>query len=241
MKYKRKILFLIIALIVIGLLSSCSKLKITEQMQQGIDAYTEAVSKSETKESGDVEIITVVDDNAIEFVHNESLIEYEYTVSDGKVNFIRSDYLNGQKILQYDCDGSTVSCLDLQTGEKTDKTQENSAYLSAQTNPLITLQLFRVDSNKKINTNQMTDIQYNPTPDKDGYTTVQFTLNDSTVTDILGYNKVKGIVRKSAGHTRTYYLDSQGYIAKIEIYSNQIIYNNGKEGSYTTEMTVNCK
>ena len=241
MNYKRKISWTIISVSVLILLSSCSSLKITEHMQEGIDVYTEAVTKSESREEGTVSVLSVVDDNAIEFKHTESLIECDYTVSEGKVNFSRTDYLNGEMTLQYQCDGNTVMCLDKKTNEWTDKTEENYSFISPQTNPLITLSLFRVDSNKKINTNHITDIQYNSTPDQDGNVTVQFTLKNSTITDIMGYNKVKGIVRNSAGHVRTYYIDSDGYISKIVISAVQKIYNNGKEGYYTTEMTVTCR
>lgn len=113
-------------------------------------------------------------------------------------------------------------------------------FWSAQTNPLTTLSLFRVDSKYKVRTDYMTDIKYNSVPDENGYTSVEFTLKDSTVSDILDYNKARGIVRRSAGHTRTYYIDSSGYIAKIVVLTNQVVFNNGKEGSYNTEMTVVC-
>lgn len=89
-------------------LSSCSDLKVTEQMQAGIDAYIAAVAKSEKRESGSVKVVSLSKDNAIEFKNTESVIECDFTVTDGKVSYTRSDYLNGEKAAEYKCDGNIV-------------------------------------------------------------------------------------------------------------------------------------
>ena len=240
MKLLKKVLSVMMMCAAIVSLSSCSDLKVKEQMQEGIDAYIAAVAKSEKRESGSVKVVSLSKDNAIEFKNTESVIECDFTVTDGKVSYTRSDYLNGEKAAEYKCDGNIVLHRNNDGEAWTDRTEENSSFLSAQTNPLTTLSLFRVDSKYKVRTDYMTDIKYNSVPDENGYTSVEFTLKDSTVSDILDYNKARGIVRRSAGHTRTYYIDSSGYIAKIVVLTNQVVFNNGKEGSYNTEMTVVC-
>lgn len=235
----KKITAIIVSATALLSFASCSGLKVTEQMQSGIDAYIGAVSMAESKTAGKVKVTSVTDDSAIEFKRTESVIEFDYTVEDGKVVYTRSDFIDGVKAAEYSCDGQQVMCRE-NGGDWADKTEESKDFLSPQTNPLTTLSLFRVDSKKRVRTEYMTDIKYDPAPDKDGYTSVEFTLKDSTVSDILGYNKVRGIVRNSAGHVRTYYIDSSGCIAKIVISTVQQVLNNGKEGYYTTEMTVLC-
>lgn len=241
MNYLKKTTLLIFAVLIISSLSSCFGLKLTDEMQQGIDAYLEAVSKSECRTEGKIKVTSVSDDTAIEFNSTESIIECEYKVKNNTVIYTRTDFLNGEKAAEYKCDGQKVMYREKDSDEWIDKTEENAAFISPETNPLTTLALFRVDSNKKVRTDYMTDIKYNSSPDENGYTSVEFTLKDSTVSDILKYNKVKGIVRSSAGHTRTYYIDSEGYISKIEVSTVQKILNNGKEGYYSTEMTVLCE
>ncbi len=223
------------------LLCSCSGLKVTEQMQAGIDLYTKAVENTEGKTSGKVSVTSVIKDNAIEFKNSESLIEYEYTVKDGAVLFTRTDYIDGVKDCEYVSDGITVKKKTEQSSEWEDVTEDNKIYLSPETNPLSTLSFFRVDSKHRIRTDYMTDIVYNSAPDENGCQSVKFTLKDSTVTDVLSYNKVKGIVRNSAGHTREYFIDESGNIAKVVISTAQQVFNNGKEGSYTTDITVVCE
>ena len=241
MNYKKKIVFIITALFALILITSCSELKLTEQMQAGVDVYIEAVSKHANKTAGKIKVISVSDDSAIEFKSTKSVIECEYTVNDGNVIYTRTDYLDGKKTSEYQCDGESVMCLVAGSSDWVDKTEENAVFLSADTNPLTTLSLFRVDNDFQVRTDYLTDIQYNSQPDENGYVTVRFTLKDSTVSNVLSYNKVKGIVRSSAGHTRTYYIDGDGDIAKIVVSAVQKILNNGKEGYYTTEITVLCE
>lgn len=97
MKLLKKVLSVMMMCAAIVSLSSCSDLKVTEQMQAGIDAYIAAVAKSEKRESGSVKVVSLSKDNAIEFKNTESVIECDFTVTDGKVSYTRSDYLNGEK------------------------------------------------------------------------------------------------------------------------------------------------
>ena len=49
------------------------------------------------RESGSVKVVSLSEDNAIEFKNTESVIECDFTVTEGKVSYTRSDYLNGEK------------------------------------------------------------------------------------------------------------------------------------------------
>ena len=73
------------------------------------------------------------------------------------------------------------------------------------------------------------------------YTVITFTLNDKSVSTVLSYTKAKGIVRESAGHTRSYYIDSEGNLCKIQIDAAQKIASNGETNDYTTSITVDIK
>lgn len=234
----RKIICFILCLGLLLSFTSCSSLKVTEEIQTAIDLYTEAVKKSENRQSGNINVVSVAEDSAIEFKTTESVINCDFTVSNGKVIYERTDTLNGVESAKYTCDGETVKSFNYDTEVWEDKTEQNANFIDASTNPLVTLYLFRVDSNYKIRTDYMTDIK---SYEEDGLTAVEFTLKDSTVSDVLQYYKADGIVRQSAGHTRTYYINGEGYIEKIVVSTVQLLYSNGKEGSYKTEMTVLCK
>lgn len=234
---RRFFCFIMCFVILLGI-SSCSSLKVTEEIQTAIDLYTEAVKKSETRQSGNINVISIAEDSAIEFKTTESVIDCDYKVDNGKVIYERTDTLNGEESAKYTCDGVNVKAYNYDTEVWEDKTEQNADFIDASTNPLVTLSLFRVDSNYKIRTDYMTDIKSYET---DGLTAVEFTLKDSTVSDVLQYYKADGIVRQSAGHTRTYFINDDGYIEKIIVSTVQLLYSNGKEGSYKTEMTVICK
>lgn len=234
----RKIISTFLCVILMFSVVSCSSLKITEEIQSAIDLYTEAVKLSETRTSGNIKVTSVLQDSAIEFKTTESVIDFTFETDNGAVSFERTDTLNGEESAKYTCDGNTVKFYNYETNEWEDKTEQNRDFLTADTNPLITLSLFRVDSKYKIRKDYMTDIK---SYEKDGFTVVEFVLKDSTVSDVLKYYKADGIVRKSAGHTRSYYIDSEGYIVKVVVSTVQIMISNGKEGLYTTEMTVICE
>jgi len=228
------LLFLLIAICLISM-SSCSGLKITPEIQATIDKYISAVSSFAENESGTVKITTVQEDKAIEFKTTESVIDYNYTVADQKVSFERKDYLDGKENASYKCDGNSVLMYDYSAEDWVDKTKENSVFLSSKNNPITTLSLFRVDSKYKVKAKNFTEITESTEGD---YTVIKFSLDDSTVSTVLSYNKADGIVRTSAGHTRSYYLDSDGNIKKIVIEALQNVVNNGNEGSYKSAITV---
>lgn len=232
---KSKILTLIIIVVLMLSLSSCNSFKITDEMQTSVDKYISAVSSFSENLSGSLKVTTVIEDNAIEYKTTESVIEYEYTVNDEKVSFLRKDYLNGKENASYKSDGEKVMSFDYELEDWVDKTEENTAFLSVKNNPFITLSLFRIDNDYKVKANYLSNI----TERADGeYSVVEFTLKDSTVSTVLGYNKVDGIVRNSAGHTRSYYINSNGELEKIVIVALQEVFNNGKEGSYKSTITV---
>ena len=52
MKLLKKVLSVVLMCAALASLSSCSDLEITEQMQEGIDAYIAAVAQSEKKRIG---------------------------------------------------------------------------------------------------------------------------------------------------------------------------------------------
>lgn len=131
---------------------------------------------------------SVADDSAIEFKRTESVIEFDYTVEDGKVVYTRSDFIDGVKTAEYSCDGQQVMCRETAA---TGRIKRRKARIFSHRRQILLQRcpIFRVDSKKRVRTEYMTDIKYDPAPDKDGYTSVEFTLKDSTVSDILGYNK----------------------------------------------------
>lgn len=233
MKKLSRYILVVISVLCLLLCSSCSGLELTPEMEECIEIYTAAVDKAEQAASGKITVTSVAEDNAIEFKTTESVIVFSYTVSDGKVSFERVDTVDGAESAKYSCDGTTVNSYE--DGAWVDKTEENTAFLSADTNPLTTLSLFRVDNDKKIRTDYLSDIQRRT---EDGFTVIDFILKDSSVSTVLGYTKADGIVRQSAGHTRSYYIDSEGELCKIVINAVQQVLNNGEAGEYKTSMTV---
>ena len=238
MKKTIKTFTALLSAVVLICCTSCSSLEITDEMQQAMDKYISAVSLSEAKTSGKVTFSSVINDNALEFKTTETVVDYEYKVNDGVVSFTRIDTVDGVENSKYISDGITVQKYNYESGEWSDVTEENNDYLAPDTNPFITLSLFRVDSKKKIRTDYLTDITMSQ---QNGVTAVCFTLKDSTVSDVLDFYKADGIVRESAGHNRTYYINSEGYIEKIVISTVQKIISNGEAGEYTTEMIVTCE
>lgn len=216
-------------MILIVLLCGCSDLKITPEMQAGIDAYLEAVDRTVSRSAGKITVTTVTDDQAIDFTATKSVMEFDYRIVDGKVIFTRTDKKDGKLQARFESDGETVKLTEGSFADDIDKSF--ASYLNAASNPLVTLSLFRVDSKNKIRTDMLSGIEYS-----DG-STVKFTLKNSAVNTVLGYNKAKGIVRNSKEQSFTYFLDS-GLISKIVLDSEQVVYSNGKEGSYKITITV---
>lgn len=235
MKHFSKIILVIIVVISLFSLSSCSDLKITDEMQVAIDEYIAAIKKSQTRIDGEVFVSSIADDQAIEFKTTKSTIDCSYSSKDGKVTFERTDTLDGRENAKYSCDGTIVNSYNYETEAWEDKTSENKDFLSVDTNPFITMTLFRVDSKYKIDTGHLSNIlSYT----EDEFRVVEFVLKNSSISEVMSYNKADGIVRESTGNSRKYYIDKDGYIAKIEITTVQTMRSNGKEGTYTTEMIV---
>lgn len=238
MKRLNKCLLVFLSVFMILSLASCSTLEITDEMQNAMDEYLSAVAKSEIKTMGKIKVESVLDDNAIEFKKTKSVIDYSFEVVDEKVKFERVDYLDDKENAKYTSDGEKVLAYDYNSLEWTDKTAENKQFLSSKNNPFVTLSLFRVDSNKKIRKEYLTDIK---SYEKDGEKVIEFTLKNSAVSEVLGLHKANGIVRESTKHTRSYYINQEGYISKIVIFATQDIISNGEVGKYSSEMTVICE
>ena len=238
MRNSFKVMVFVVSLVCLLACSSCSGLKLTPEMEESIDMYTDAVSSAEKAKGGRISVVSVIDDDAIEFKTTETTIDFEYSVEGDKVIFERFDTLNGEKTAKYKCDGNKIEVYDFDKEKWSDTTDQNKEYLDVKKNPLTSLTLFRVDSNKKVDTNLLTDIKRFT---EDEYTVIEFTLKDESVSSVMSYTKADGIVRESAGHTRSYYLDEKGELVKINIEAVQDIITNGTSNKYTTKMTVLIK
>ena len=234
----KKIICVLLILCFSLLFSSCSGLKLTPEMEESIEIYKEAVSKALKAKKGSIRVVSYIDDDAIEFKTTETTIDFSYVVSGNKVKFDRNDSLNGEDAEVYRCDGKKIEVYDREEDKWFDDTEKNKDYLDAKKNPLVTLTLFRVDNDLKINTSHLSDIKRS----RDGdYTVITFTLNDKSVSTVLSYTKAKGIVRESAGHTRSYYIDKDNNLCKIKIDAVQKISSNGKVNNYTSSITVDIE
>lgn len=231
---KRLLALLFIFLIILSL-CSCSGLEVTPEIEEYIILYKTAVENTVTNKSASVKVKSVTKDNAIEFTTNTSVIEFVFKIENDKVLFDRNDYLNDELSATYTCDGNTVLVKNSGDTKFSDVTEQNEVFLYADKNPFVTLSLFRVDNEGKINNSVLKDVKKYTEGE---YTVVEFALSDKAVSTILGYTKADGVVRESAGNTRKYYIDSNSKICKIQIDSNQKIISNGVEGEYITSMTV---
>lgn len=231
---KRFISFFIIILMLLSL-CSCYGLKVTPEIEGYIEQYKKAVDSTTEKQHGKVKVTSVNTDNAINFNTTTSVIEFEYTIDNDRVLFNRNDYLNGELGAVYICDGKKISVQNGIENEFKDVTEQNKTFLSKDKNPFISLTLFRVDSNGKIDNSVLKDVKQYA---EDGYSVIEFELSDKAVSTVLGYTKADGVVRKSSGHTRKYYVNENSEICKIQIDANQKIISNGVEGEYITTMTV---
>ncbi len=232
---KFRVLVVLIICVILFSLSSCDSFKITDDMQVSVDKYISAVSSFTEKISGNLKVTSVIEDNAIEFKTTESIIEYDYTINDKKVSFSRKDYSDKKETASFKTDGDKILSFDYTTQEWIDKTEENASFLTVENNPFVTLSLFRIENNYKVKASYLSNIVEKVEGE---YTVVEFTLKDSTVSTVLGYNKADGIVRNSAGHTRSYYINSNGELEKIVIVALQDVVNNGDEGTYKSTITV---
>lgn len=232
---KSKKFFLVLVLVCLFTVSSCSSFEITPDIQKSIDKYISAVMTFESFDKGDVKITTVQEDNSIDFKTTKSVIDYSFTIVDEKVVFERKDYLDDVENAHYKSDGEKVMSFDYENEEWVDKTKENASFLSAKTNPITSLSLFRVDNNYKIRSKNFSDISESQQGE---YTVIKYVLDDGAVSSVLGLNKVDGIVRESAGHTRSYYIDAEGNLKKIVIEALQNVVNNGEKGNYKSIITV---
>ena len=220
------------------LCTSCSSFKFSPETEAYRDEYLEAVEKAENAASGEITVSSLLVDEAIEFKTTESRIDFKYTVENKKVLFEREDYLDGELSAKYKSDGKIVESFDLSSEKWVDKTEENAVFLSADKNPLTTLSLFRVDNNNKVKTSYLSDVKKRTEGE---YSVIEFVLNDKSVSTVLGYTKADGIVRNSAGHVRSYYINSDGELCRIVIKALQDVINNGKQGKYDSTMTVEIK
>ena len=233
-----KALLLVLCLAISLLLSGCSSLEITDEMRDAIELYKQAVSATEQKTNGLVKFESVTDDNALEFKKTSTSVEFSFEVINDSVKFDRTDYTDGVEVAKYTSDGISVKSYDSSSDSWVDVTETHSDFIKPQSNPCITLSLFRIDNKLRIREDYLSDIKSFKEGDN---TVVEFTLKDKTVSDVFDFYKADGIVRESAGHTRAYYINEQGLVEKIIIKTAQEVISNGKSGSYKTEMTVLCK
>ena len=235
---KIKLIFVSFCTILLLIISGCSSLEITDEMRSAMDLYKQAVSLTEQKNTGTVKFESITDDNALEFKKTSTSVHFNFEVVDGTVKFDRTDYTDGSEVAKYVSDGTSVKSYDYNADVWNDVTELHSDFLKPQSNPFITLNLFRIDNKLRIREDYLTDIK---TYTENELTVVEFKLKDKTVSDVFDFYKADGIVRESAGHTRSYYINDLGIIEKVIIKTSQEVISNGVSGNYDTLMTVICE
>ena len=235
----RKLLTLIMAMLFIVSLSSCSLLddgfEDTPETDAAFAAYEAAIKASIAHDRGTIKIKTENVDT-IEKTETVGTIDYSYTTdADGRVSFERTDHTDGKLVASYYGDGEKAFQMDMDTNEWVDMTEGLSSFLDAETNTMNNLALFRIDNEFEYSKRFYESIELEKA---EGEQVITVVMKNSEITEMMSYTDEREIQREMASQTRTYYIDGNGSVYKIVVDSVQNLTYKGEEGILSSLMTV---
>ena len=232
---KKLLSVFMIVLMTVGL-CSCDRFEDTPETDAAFAAYEAAIQKILACKSGTVSVQTVNKDT-LENTESTGVIEYSFSTDESdKVNFERNDYTNGELVASYYGDGVSAYQLDLSTDQWVDVTESSEDMLNHKKNYMNTLSLFRIDSDFRYSKRYYESVVMED--GNDGGKIITVTLKSSVISDMFSYTDDRDLKREMTHQHRSYYLDAQGELYKIEIDSSQNVSINGTSGVLSNLITV---
>lgn len=202
----------------------------TPETEKALETYYAAVKESVAQTEGTVVIDIRMKDTVVSKKDSTEKYEYSYSVSDGKESF---DYLckdDEGKLISHVATNEEGRVIDLLTGEET---SDFNGYFNHQKNPISTLQLFRMDSNYKVQDSTISAIKMEQT---EGDTLIKVSFHPDKLTG-LSIKNTNGLNRNITSHERIYTI-REGKIAKIEIYDRENAHYQNETGTIDTDTIV---
>ncbi len=232
---KRVLSVLLIMMLLPGL-CSCDGFKDTPETDAAFAAYEAAIEQALACKSGAVSVQTVNKDT-LQKTETIGVIEYSFnTDENNRVSFERKDYTNGELVASYYGDGAAAYQMDLATDEWADVTESGKEMLDHEKNYMNTLSLFRIDSNFRYSKRFYESVVMEE--GENGGKVITFTLKSSVISDMFSYTDDREMKRKMTHQHRSYYLDAQGRLFKIEIDTAQNVSIRGETGVLSNFITV---
>lgn len=232
---KRKVIYLLIlCLLSASFLCGCNRpaYEKTAETEAALEAYLAAVDAQTQKSEGHIKCTMSNDDPVIDKAKRETRIDYTYNVTDGKESFTMKSEQTGKEAVELvgkddavykrQADG-TLAIVSGQYG----------GYLKHSTNPISTLQMFRMDANKKFQHSLITSIK--KTEKEDG-TYIEVTFDADQLTDQV--IKSNADVQRTMSEMKRTYVLSDGVFTRIEVLTRQKAVKGETKGEILTTVVV---
>ncbi len=228
-----KKLICLCSLAVVLLLSGCYNrpgYAQTPETEKALETYYAAVKESIAQTAGTLNIDIRMKDTVVSKKESKEHYEYTYTVTDGTERFDYRCSDSEGKLTSHVATNDEGKVIDQLTGEAA---TNFNAYLNHEKNPISTLQLFRMDSNYKVQDSTISAIKME---EKDGATLIKVSFHGDKLTSLSIKNQ-GGLSRTITSHERIYTI-RDGKIAKIEIYDRENAMYKGEKGTMDTDTIV---
>ncbi len=224
--------FCLLFLFPVILLSGCNSPGYTQtnETEKALETYYAAVRESVAQTGGAIYVNIHMKDTVVSKKDTTERYEYVYTVSENKEDFNYRCYNAEDKLTAHyftNKDGEVINQL---TGEKVDNF---ATYQNHQKNPISSLQLFRMDSNFKVQDATISSITMEQ---KDEDTLITVTFHGDKLTGLSIKNE-GGLYRTITSHQRIYTI-RENKIAKIEIYDRENAQYQNQTGTIDTDTVV---
>ena len=225
--------FLAFCLIIALSLCGCSHAgyEQTETTEAALEAYYAAIRESVAQREGEITISIRLEDTVVNQKTSTETYHYDYKVSDdGSEWFDYKCYDDTKKLISHYQvqDGSTV-----QNMIKEEVQADFTSYLRHNTNPISTLQMFRMDANFKVRHDTISAITMEQQGDQ---TLVKVSFHGDKLTGQT-IKSEGGLNRTVISHERTYTIQN-GRIIRIEIYDRENAQYDGRTGVMNTDTVV---
>jgi len=228
-----KKLICLICLLPILLLSGCYNTpgyEQTPETEKALATYYDAVRESVAQSKGKVIIDIAMKDTVVNKKESKEHYEYTYSVKDNTESFDYRCNDSEGKLTAHVATNEDGKVIDQLTGEEAPK---YNGYLNHEKNPISTLQLFRMDSNYKVQDATISAVKME---EKDGVITILISFHGDKLTNLSIKNQ-GGLMRSITSHERVYTIKN-GKIAGIEIRDRENAQYKGETGTMDTDTVV---
>lgn len=224
--------FCLLFLLPVILFSGCNTAGYTqtEETEKALETYYAAVRESVAQTGGAINVDIHMKDTVVSKKDASERYEYVYQVNGNKESFNYRCYDAEDKLTAHYFTNTSDEVVDQLTGEKTEKF---AAYQNHQKNPISSLQLFRMDSNFKVQDATISSITMEQKAED---TLITVTFHGDKLTGLSIKNE-GGLYRTITSHKRIYTI-REGKIAKIEIYDRENAQYQNQTGTIDTDTVV---